>query len=128
MAMIRNNVAIDIASAAEPWWDEETVSLAEPPARYGAFADELVVRFLAWSSTPVETVPLAVPDQEYTGVIAESETGRVVGIQIDAREIAGVRDHPHWSALLRPDPPREAVAALVAEVHALFDRFGVPPA
>ncbi len=125
MATIRDD--IDIGLWTDPHWGIDAGVLADPPARYEAFADELVARFLDWSATPVVTVPLAVPERDYIDVIAELATGRIVGIQIDALAMAGVKDYPHWAALLHPLPPREAVAALVADVRALFDRYGVPP-
>ncbi len=123
MAMTRDDT--DIGLWTDPHWDIDAGALAEPPARYGAFADEPAVRFLDWSATPVVTVPLAVPERDYINVIAELATGLVVGIQIDALEMAGVKVFPHWSALLHSLPPREAVAMLVADVRALFDRYGV---
>lgn len=126
MAMIQPGV--EAGSWTDPWWDARPTDLAEPPARYGAFADELVARFFEWSATPVETIFLAAPGREYIGVIVESDSGRVVGIQVDNLELAGVRDHPHWAALLHPEPSRDAVVTLISDVRALFDRFGVPPA
>lgn len=115
------------ASNDAPWWPKGRTPLAVPPAKYGAYADELVVRFHDWSATPVATSFLNDPRHDYVGIIEKLDTGRIVGIQIDALEAAGVKDHPHWAALLQPIPSREAVAALVAEVRALFDRYGVPP-
>jgi hypothetical protein len=122
MAMIQPVTEHDM-----PWWPDGVTPLADPPARYDRFADELVARFHDWSGTPVATSFLNAPELGYIGVIEELEGGRIVGIQIDNLELTGVRDHPHWRALLRPEPPRAAVAALVADVRALFHRYGVPP-
>ena len=60
-------------------------------------------------------------------LLVDEQTGAVVGIQVMPL-LAHARDlPPAWPFLVHEDGParREAVAALVADARALFERYGV---
>lgn len=70
--------------------------------------------------------PLVTPEDSYTNVLADADTGEVIGVQIDYLRDAGVSHFPHWATVATEDePPPAAVDRLAADVHDLFTRSGV---
>jgi len=57
----------------------------------------------------------------------ETGTGEVVGIHVYPMAAGVLPTHPGWRPLTEPTPPHEAIAAFVAEVRDLFDRYWTPP-
>lgn len=112
--------------AAEAWAAPNWPSVGTDPATigvlYNPLADELVVFFddrrrggvVVWIEPPSEEI----------AVIADEETGEVVGVQVDNLLFSAVAAHPAWRALAASAPPAAAVADLLAEAKRRFDRYG----
>ncbi|HYO30987.1 MAG TPA: hypothetical protein VER37_10465, partial [Thermomicrobiales bacterium] len=54
------------------------------------------------------------------------DTGGVVGIHVHPLLAGAARHRLHWRRLAEPHPPAELVAAFVAEVRELFERYWTP--
>lgn len=108
----------------DPAWTGDEAATRVATIGYDHWADELVVRFANAAGRVAIVVPLATPDGHYANVLADDATGAVIGVQIDNLRAALCR-FPHWAAAAADDPPPAAAARLVADVRALFDRYGV---
>ncbi len=109
-----------------PTWKEEPDAFRVAFVGYDAWADELVIR-LANAEGKIGIVePLVTPENSYANVMADADTGEVIGVQIDNLRAAALRHFPHWASVATEDePPPAAVDRLVADVHDLFMRYGV---
>ena len=61
------------------------VQLPDPAAMrviYGAFADELVIRFPQGRHDETVVVPVATPDKDYAGMLVEDSSGAVIGVHV----------------------------------------------
>jgi hypothetical protein len=113
---------------AEPWtapiWPNEPADEAGARVVYGPFADELVVRFAGTAGRPAVAVAIETPERDYVYALADEETGVVVGVQVDDLQTVASRLHPTWRRLAEPRPSSRAVTEFIAEVSALFRRYG----
>lgn len=124
MAMRKANAAATAAPWTAPAWPAHARDANPARVVYGSLADELVVRFAGTSGRPAVAVAIETPDRDYVYALTDEETGDVVGVQVDdLRTVAG-RLHPEWTRLTEPAPPRRVVAEFVADVSALFSRYG----
>lgn len=110
---------------ALPVWTDDATAHEVAHVGYNPFADELVVRFANSAGQVAVVEPIATPDDHYANVLADGKTGAVIGVQIDGLRVVGKDRFPHWPATAAADPPPAAVERLVADVRALFDRYGV---
>jgi hypothetical protein len=85
----------------------------------------LVVRFDGTRQMRAVVVPIAGQPVDDTALMVDEETGAVSGVQVMPLVASAALRHPAWRACASEHPPAEAVAALVVDVRALFDRFGV---
>lgn len=137
--MAVTNSTPSATATTEPWatpvWPSEPPDPARVRVAYGPIADELVVRFAATAGRPAVVVAIETPDRDYAFVLADAQTGAVVGVQVDnlravvggqvddLRAVVG-RLHPDWTRLAEPAPSVTAVAAFLADVRGLLARHG----
>lgn len=109
-----------------PTWRDEPEAFRVAYAGYDECADELVVRFANAAGKVGIVEPLVTPEDSYANVMADADTGEVIGVQIDNLRAAALQHFPDWAPVATEDePPPAAVDRLVADVHDLFTRYGV---
>lgn len=109
-----------------PTWPDEPDSFRVAYVGYDEWADELVVRFANAAGKVGIVEPLVTPEDSYANVMADADTGEVIGVQIDYLRDGALRQFPHWEPVATEgEPPPAAVDRLVADVHDLFTRYGV---
>lgn len=125
----------EATSITEPWaaptWPKAPSTPARPRRAYNPLADELVLRFAGTAGRRSVVVPISSPDDQDVNVMADEETGEVVGVQVDNLLFSVAAEHPTWRALAEPDPPAAVVADVLAEARRRFERYGAgetPPA
>ncbi len=112
-----------------PRWPARPFDPARAFLCFDRYADDLVVYF-ADRAIPSYSDPIDVPEGDDVAVLVRLEddwasTGEIVGVHIYPFLVGVARAHPAWRVLAEPNPPPEAVASFVAEVGALFARYGV---
>lgn len=120
---------IDVLDDVRRWrdviWNGPIPPAASLEARHGSVADELVARWDGFVPVPAVSAFFEAVGPGGIGVLVDWTTGRVVGVHVYPLLHGAVTSYPHWERLALPSPPAAAVAALVADVRALFDRHGV---
>lgn len=113
----------------DAWRSPAWLPLAQvaEPAYAGWYepADELVVRFRETRNMRAVVIPIAGQPAEDIALMVDEETGAVAGVQVMPLVASAALRHPAWRECASEHPPAEAVAALVADVRRLFERFGV---
>ena len=120
------------ATAENPWdnpiWPEQLPDAKAMRVAFGAFADELVVRFAdRRHHAMVIVVPVATPEYDYAGMLVAEDSGAVLGVHVYPLVAYAVEIHPAWQQLAEPDPEPAAVLRVVEDIRALFDRHGIDP-
>lgn len=122
--------ARDSDASLRPRWPDVPFALDRSYMHYGAFADEPVLFF---SLVPVASYVsgIGVPEDDVAAIMVglgpdDEGTGEVVGIHVYPLLAEAARKPAHWRRLAEPDPPAELVAAFVAEVSGLFERYWRP--
>jgi hypothetical protein len=108
-----------------PRWPSGAIDAARCRVLFGLPADELVVRFPDLPEVGYSD-PIDAPDGSDTAVLVDDDTGAVVGIHVYPLLAGAAKAHPSWRSLAEPNPSPEVVAAFVAEVADLFDRYWTP--
>ncbi len=109
-----------------PTWTDAPETHRIARVAYNPWADELVVRFANAAGKMAIVEPLVTPEDSYANVMADADTGEVIGVQIDNLRAAALQHFPHWAPVATEDePPPDAIDRLVADVHDLFTRYGV---
>lgn len=110
---------------ANPVWPDRLPDAAMLRVLYGAFADELVVRFDNDRHLDAIVVPITTPRDDYAGLLVAGDTGAVIGVHVyPLVALAGLR-HPTWRAAAEPEPTSETASRIVNDIRALFDRYGI---
>lgn len=122
-------MAVTSPGTRRPSWPDE-IDPALIDLAYEPFVDELTLYFGDRSvlnySDPIET-----PDGGAVMVMIgmdedDASTDEIVGIHVYPLAARAVLTHPAWRSLTNPSPPAEAVAAFVADVADLFERYWRP--
>jgi hypothetical protein len=118
------------ATTIEPWdnpiWPDALPDAADMRVVYGAFADELVIRFTDDRYHDiVVVVPVTTPKQDYAGMLVAADTGAVLGVHVYPLAAYAAMQHPAWMQVGHPDPEPAAVMALVEDIKRLFERYGI---
>jgi hypothetical protein len=101
-----------------PTWQDAPDASRVACVGYDAWADELVIRLANAAGKVGIGEPSVTPDDPYANVLADAETGEVIGVQVDDLRDVALRHVPHWA-------PVAAADRLVADVHDPFTRYGV---
>ena len=117
-------------ASVRPRWPTERFDPSRGYVNYSDHADELVVYFgerPAPSYVDFIDAP-ALPDAAVLVSVGASgdDAGQVVGVQVDLLRARAANRRPAWAVLAEPAPPPEAVAALVADIAGLFERYWTP--
>jgi hypothetical protein len=123
---IRRSTAPPPAWAA-PAWPDPLPAASSMRAIYGAYADELVVRFPSELHHETIVVPIATPDVEYAGLLVAMSSGDVIGVHVYPLAAYGVKQHPEWERVTAEKPEPDSVAELVEDIRGLFDQYGIEP-
>lgn len=123
--MVVTEIVDDARARRGAVWADPLPPASATEVRYGNEADELVARWDGFVPVSAVSMFFEHPGIEAVGVIVDWATGQVVGIHVCPLLHRATRRYPHWGSLAHPNPPAEAVSALVADVRALFDRYGV---
>jgi hypothetical protein len=121
------------------WPARSSLDLASAYVSYDPPADELIVYF-GGKPVPKYVSPIDSPGDDFAAVMVgvhgdESSTGEVVGVHVMPLLVGAVQTHPTWAVLAwasltgfrwEEAMMRQAVAAFVAEVADLFDRYWTP--
>jgi hypothetical protein len=121
----------EMVDDVRPWrhvvWETSALPSERLEARFGDFADELVIRWDGFVPVPAVSDVFEECDAADIGVLIDWRTGNVVGVHVCPLLHGAAAAFPHWAAVAQPGPPAEAVAALVADVRRLFEQHGLPP-
>jgi hypothetical protein len=93
--------------------------------RYGAIADELVVRFDQLRHRGEFVVPIMTPVEDYAGLLVDGADGHVVGVHVYPVAAYAVKQHPTWREAIGSDPRPEVAERIVRDIKALYDRYGI---
>jgi hypothetical protein len=94
---------------------------------FGAFADELVIRFADSTYPDTVVVPVATPNRDYASLLVADETGDVIGVHVMPLLVYAAKRHPAWIEVAGPFPAPDAAQRIVEDIKLLFDRYGVVP-
>jgi hypothetical protein len=109
-----------------PTWTNDVAAHTVARVGYNPFADELVVQFANAAGRVPIVEPIETPHDHYANVMADHDTGDVIGVQIDNLRAAALAHFPHWAeASTEAEPPPAAIDRLVRDVHDLFTRYGI---
>ncbi len=110
---------------ANPVWPDRLPDSARMRVLYGAYADELVVRFDNARRRDVIVVPITTPADDYAGLMVDGDTGVVIGVHVYPLVAFAVQRHPAWRAATHPHPLPEVASLIVNDIKDLFDRYGI---
>jgi hypothetical protein len=108
-------------------WPSQMPEPAGMKAVYGADADELVVRFFPDRTYGLVVVDPVADPHDYAALMVDDETQAVIGVQVYPLLAFAVEQHPGWAALAAEDPQLSAIADIVADIRALYERHGLAP-
>lgn len=110
---------------ANPVWPDRLPDPARMSILYGAYADELVVRFDDKRYLDVIVVPITTPQRDYAGLMVAADSGDVIGVHVYPLVAMAVERHPAWQAATEPAAPPHVASRIVADIKRLFDRYGI---
>jgi hypothetical protein len=117
----------EVEHEATPIWPSTMPDPTNMKVVYGADADELVVRFFPDRKYGLVVVdPIADP-HDYAALMVEYETKAVIGVHVYPLLAFAIAQHPSWSALAQIAPRPAAIAGIVADIRALYERHGLAP-
>lgn len=109
-----------------PVWPDRLPDADEMRAVYGAFADELVIRFSpTHHHDMVIVVPITTPETDYAGVLVAADSGAIIGVHVMPLAAYAAKLHPEWKLVGVAEPAPDAVRGLVEDIKNLFERFGI---
>lgn len=122
-------MAVTHPDAVKPRWPD-VIDPGAVDLDYEPFVDELTL-FFGGPPVPSYSDLIQAPEGDDVMVMvgideADESTGEVVGIHVYPLAAGALVDHPEWRALAAPSPSTEAVAAFIADVADLFERYWRP--
>jgi hypothetical protein len=108
-----------------PVWPDRLPDAKTMRLLYGAWADELVIRFDSNRYREVAVVYITTPKEDYAGMLVEGDLGAVIGVHVYPLVALAVERHPSWLAAAATNPPPEVAASIVNDIKRLFDRYGI---